>query len=131
MQFRDTVPAIELSEMVEDRRYMHYYHFNLNDDAPHLTETQREQLIELYPENSFYYTSKILGCRGAVEGAAYAPLMNKDRHLKPFEDINIGEIMEMGVFVDIGSNRDPENTEKASTVTLISLILPVKIFTKT
>ena len=95
---------------------MHYYHFNLNDDAPHLTETQREQLIELYPENSFYYTSKILGCRGAVEGAAYAPLMNKDRHLIPFEKINIGEIVEMGVFVDIGSNRDPENTEKASTV---------------
>lgn len=95
---------------------MHYYHFNLNDDAPHLTDLQREQLIELYPENSFYYSSKILGCRGAVEGAAYAPLMKKETHLKAFEKIDIGAISEMGVFVDIGSNRDPENTDKASTV---------------
>ena len=116
VQFRDTVPAAELSEMIEDRPYMHYYHFNLNDDAPHLTDLQREQLIELYPENSFYYSSKILGCRGAVEGAAYAPLMKKETHLKAFEKIDIGAISEMGVFVDIGSNRDPENTDKASTV---------------
>lgn len=116
VQFRDTVPAAELSEMIEDRPYMHYYHFNLNDDAPHLTDLQREQLIELYPENSFYYSSKILGCRGAVEGAAYAPLMKKETHLIPFEKIDIGAISELGVFIDIGSNRDPENTDKASTV---------------
>lgn len=116
VMFRETVPGAELSEMTEDRPYMHYYHFNLNDDAPHLTEEQRKQLVELYPENSFYYTSKILGCRGAVEGAAYAPLMRKETHLIPFENIEIGNLQEMSVFVDIGSNLNPEDAEKASTV---------------
>lgn len=116
VRFRETVPVAEISEMIEDKPFMHYYHFNLNDDAPHLTQEQRMRLIELYPENSFYYTSKILGCRGAVEGAAYAPLMDKNTHLIPFENIEIGNLQEIGVFIDVGSNRDPENTDKASTI---------------
>ncbi len=114
--FRESVPSVELCDMAEDKSYMHYYHFNLNDDAPHLTEDQRAQLKELYPENSFYYMSKILGCRGTVEGAAYAPLMKRDTHLIPFEKIEIGNLQEINLFVDIGSNTDPANTEKASTV---------------
>lgn len=40
----------------------------------------------------------------------------KETHLIPFEKIDIGAISELGVFIDIGSNRDPENTDKASTV---------------
>ena len=68
VQYRDNVPSVELSEMLEDKPYYHYYHFNIKDDAPHLTDEDRERLFSLYPENSFYYTSKILGVRGAVEG---------------------------------------------------------------
>lgn len=116
VMFRDGVPAAELTEMVEDKPYMHYYHFNLNDDAPHLTKEQRERLIALYPVNSFYYTSKILGCRGAVEGAAFAPLMDRDVHLIPFENINFQSLREIGLFVDVGSNRNPDDADKASTV---------------
>ena len=37
VMFRDTVPKIELDEMVEDRTDEHYYHFNLQDDCPHKT----------------------------------------------------------------------------------------------
>lgn len=114
--FRDSVPSAELSEMVEDKPYMHYYHFNLNDDAPHMTQEQRENLISLYPENSFYYTSKILGCRGAVEGAAFASLMDKTVHIVPFEKVDVGNIREIDVFIDVGSNRNPEEADKASTV---------------
>ena len=114
--FRDTVPSAELSEMVEDKPYMHYYHFNLNDDAPHMTQEQRENFISLYPENSFYYTSKILGCRGAVEGAAFASLMDKTVHIVPFEKVDVGSIREIDVFIDVGSNRNPEEADKASTV---------------
>lgn len=114
--FRDSVPSAELSEMVEDKPYMHYYHFNLNDDAPHMTQDQRENLISLYPENSFYYTSKILGCRGAVEGAAFASLMDKTVHIVPFEKVDVGSIREIDVFIDVGSNRNPEEADKASTV---------------
>lgn len=114
--FRDSVPSAELSEMAEDKQYMHYYHFNLNDDAPHMTQEQRENLISLYPENSFYYTSKILGCRGAVEGAAFASLMDKTVHIVPFEKVDVGSIREIDVFIDVGSNRNPEEADKASTV---------------
>lgn len=114
--FRDSVPSAELSEMVEDKPYMHYYHFNLNDDAPHMTQEQRENLSSLYPENSFYYTSKILGCRGAVEGAAFASLMDKTVHIVPFEKVDVGSIREIDVFIDVGSNRNPEEADKASTV---------------
>lgn len=116
VNYKDTVPSAELAEIVEDKPYMSYYHFNLNDDAPHLTQEDRDKLLELYPEGSFYYNSKILGVRGFVEGAAYAQLMNKETHLVPFEDIELGNLEEIGLFVDVGSNKDTSDTIKASTI---------------
>lgn len=116
VQYKDRVPQIELSEMMEDRPYMHYYHFNMEDDAPHLTQVEKERLNELYPHNSFYYYSKILGCRGYAEGAAYAPLMKKETHLIDFEDIELSNLWEIDLFVDIGSNKDVSDNKKASTV---------------
>lgn len=116
VMFKDSVPAIELAEMIEDKPYMHYYHFNMEDDAPHLTNEEKEKLKELYPKNSFYFYSKILGCRGFVEGSAYAQLMDKKTHLRPFEDINLNRLQEIVLSIDIGSNKDPSNTEKATTV---------------
>lgn len=116
VQFRDTVPALELNEMIEDRPYMHYYHFNMEDDAPHLSESEKKKLKELYPSNSFYYYSKILGCRGYVEGAAYATLMDKEVHLRDYNDINIRNLQEIMLVVDIGSNRNVHDTSKASTI---------------
>lgn len=116
VQFKEMVPAVELSEMVEDRPYMHYYHFNLEDDAPHLSDEDKQKLRELYPVNSFYYNSKILGCRGFVEGAAYAQLMDKQTHLRDYEDINFANLQEIVLVLDIGSNRDIADTSKASTV---------------
>lgn len=116
VMFPERVPAIEMAEMVQDKEYMHYYHFNLEDDTPHLTDEQRKMLMELYPENSFYYTSKILGCRGAVEGAAFAPLMDKTKHLVPFESLDLKAFYKFGFYVDVGSNKDPSDISKASTV---------------
>lgn len=116
VQFKSTVPSIELADMVEDKPYMHYYHFNLEDDAPHLTIEEKERLKELYPCNSFYYYSKILGCRGYAEGAAYASLMRKETHIIPFDNIQLGNLYEIGLFVDIGSNKDVSDNTKASTV---------------
>lgn len=116
VQYRDRVPQIELAEMTEDKSYMHYYHFNMEDDAPHLTEVEKERLNELYPHNSFYYYSKILGCRGYAEGAAYASLMDKSTHLIPFDNIELSNLWEIDLFVDIGSNKDVSDNKKASTV---------------
>lgn len=116
VEYADRVPAVELTEMLQDKDYMHYYHFNLDDDAPHLTEKERENLKSLYPENSFYYMSKIQGVRGVVEGAAYAELMNKDEHIIPFEDIDLNALEGIGLFVDVGSNTNTKDTSKASTI---------------
>ena len=116
VMFKDTVPAIELSEMIGDKPYMHYYHFNLEDDAPHLSQDEKTKLKELYPQNSFYYYSKILGCRGFVEGAAYAPLMDKTIHLRDFDDIILSNLQEIMLTVDVGSNRNISDTSKASTI---------------
>jgi PBSX family phage terminase large subunit len=116
VMMRENVPMQELSEMIEDKPYMHYYHFNLEDDAPHLTDDEREKLKELYPTNSFYYYSKILGCRGFVEGSAYAQLMQKHLHLIENNDIVLENLKEIMLVIDVGSNRDIEDTSKASTV---------------
>lgn len=116
VQFRDRVPQQELSEMIEDKPYMHYYHFNLEDDAPHLTIEEKHNLEELYPVNSFYYLSKILGCRGYVQGAAYATIMDKQIHLRDFDDILLDNLKELMLIVDVGSNRNIGDTTKASTV---------------
>ncbi len=120
VQFKDSVPAIELADMVEDKPYMHYYHFNLEDDAPHLTTEEKEKLKELYPKNSFYYYSKILGCRGFVEGAAYAELMDKHIHLREFDDIILNNLQEIILSVDVGSNKNISDTSKASTVATLT-----------
>lgn len=116
VNFRERVPAIEMADMIEDWSYASYYHFNLEDDAPHLSLADKDKLKQLYPENSFYYMSKVMGCRGFAEGAAYATLMDKETHLIPFENIELSNLWEIDLFVDVGSNKDPNDTTKASTV---------------
>jgi len=116
VQSPETTPSEELAEMVQDKPYMHYYHFNLEHDSPHLSEEDTEKLKELYPVGSFYYNSKVLGCRGFVEGAAYAQHMDKTIHLRDFEDINQSHLKEIVLSVDIGSSTDTANTKKSATV---------------
>jgi len=122
VQFKDMVPAVELAEMEQFKPngkvkpYMHYYHFNLNDDAPHMSEEQRNNLVELYPVGSFYHNSKVLGCRGFIEGAAYAQLMDRGIHLRDYGDTNLNYLDEIILSVDMGSNQDINNTSSASTI---------------
>ena len=42
--------------------------------------------------------------------------MDKATHLIPFEKIELSNLWEIGLFVDVGSNKDPADTSKASTV---------------
>jgi len=116
VMFRDRVPTVELADMLEDKPNFHYYHFNLNDDAPHFTKEQRKDLLELHPPNTFAYNSKVLGVRGYMSGAAYAPLMDKEIHLKRYEKINIPHLKEIVLSLDIGSSKDNTNPNKSTTV---------------
>ena len=116
VKFPDKVPAIEMADMKQDKSYYSYYHFNLNDDTPWKSDEDRQKLWELFPPGSFYYNSKILGCRGFVEGAAYATLMDRKIHLQSADNINIHKLKELVLSVDIGSNRTPEDKSKSTTV---------------
>ena len=115
VMFRDTVPKIELDEMVEDRADEHYYHFNLQDDCPHKTAEQTERLVRSYPVGSFYYYSKILGCRGFSEGAMYAPLLG-DVTLYSLDDLNINAFEEIVATVDVGASVNGDDTSKSHTI---------------
>lgn len=118
VMFRDTVPKIELDEMVEDRSDEHYYHFNLQDDCPHKTAEQTERLVNSYPVGSFYYYSKILGCRGFSEGALYAPLLG-DVQPVSFDDLNIDAFEEIVAAVDVGASVNGDDTSKSHTIVAI------------
>ncbi len=115
VMFRDTVPKIELDEMVGDRADEHYYHFNLQDDCPHKTAEQTERLVNSYPVGSFYYYSKILGCRGFSEGALYAPLLG-DTQLVSFADLNLDAFEEIVATVDVGASVNGDDTSKSHTI---------------
>jgi hypothetical protein len=115
VQFRDTVPKIELDEMVEDRADEHYYHFNLRDDCPHKTAEQTERLMRSYPVGSFYHFAKVLGCRGFAEGALYAPLLNDIKLINP-ADLNARNIEELVLTMDRGKSVNGEDTKTAHTI---------------
>ena len=118
VQFRSTVPNIELDEMIEDRPDEHYYHFNLQDDCPHKTAEQTERLMNSYPVGTFYYYSKILGCRGYSEGALYAPLLS-DVEVVSFADINITAFEEVVATVDVGASVNGDDDSKSHTIVAI------------
>ncbi len=115
VMFRDTVPKIELDEMIEDRADEHYYHFNLRDDCPHKTPEQTERLVNSYPVGSFYHFSKILGCRGFSEGALYAQLLG-DVNVVKFADLNINAFEEIVATVDVGASVNGDDTNKSHTI---------------
>lgn len=115
VMFKDTVPKIELDEMIEDRFDEHYYHFNLTDDCPHKTIEQTEHLMNSYPVGSFYHYSKILGCRGFSEGAMYAPLLG-GVELISLADLNLDAFEEVVATVDVGASVNGEDANKSHTI---------------
>lgn len=115
VMFRDTVPKIELDEMVEDRPSEHYYHFNLQDDCPHKTPEQTARLVNSYPVGSFYHYSKILGCRGYAEGALYAQLLGGVQ-LVSFADLNLNAFEEVVATVDVGASVNGDDDSKSHTI---------------
>lgn len=115
VQFRETVPKMELDEMDEERKDESYYHFNLRDDCPHKTAEQTERLMQSYPPGSFYHYAKVLGCRGYSEGAMYAPLLS-NAELVDQGDLNAQSIEELVVTMDRGKSVNGEDTKSAHTI---------------
>lgn len=119
VQYSDQVPEIELEEMLQDDKRYHYYHFNLEHDAPHMTEEQKEGLYRTYPPGSFYYYSKILGCRGFQDGVLYAPYMSNDL-LIDHDKINTDSLQEIICSVDMGTARGLDDKNHAHTIATVT-----------
>ncbi len=115
VQFADTVPKIELDDMIQDRPDEHYYHFNLRDDCPHKTAEHTQKLMNSYPVGSFYYYSKILGCRGYSEGALYAPLL-ADTKTVNIANLNLNAFEEVIAAVDVGASVNGDDASRSHTI---------------
>lgn len=61
-----------------------YWHFNFNDN-PIMTADKVDYYKLLYPVDSFYYNSKILGIRGVAEGVIFGKYLNDSFFSKSIE----------------------------------------------
>ena len=117
-QFKETVPQTELDALKGDMPSRHYYHFNLRDDCPHKTPEQTAALIATYPPGSFYYYSKILGCRGFSQGALYAPYISGDLLIENSR-INTRALGNVVCSVDMGTSTGMDDTKHAHTIATV------------
>lgn len=69
--FKDHIPDTEITKFRSEFSNSSYIHWNLLNDAPHMTDKQRQALIDLYVPGSFRYASKILGTPANATGAVY------------------------------------------------------------
>lgn len=118
VQYPETVPVVEMEDMMQDDSRYHYYHFNFQHDAPHMTQEQIEGLYRTYPVGSFYYYSKILGCRGFQDGVLYAKYMTNDL-IVDYDKINSNALEEIICSVDMGTNNGLDDTKHAKTIASI------------
>lgn len=117
-QFKETVPQIELDALKGDMPNRHYYHFNLQDDCPHKTTEQTAALIATFPPGSFYYYSKILGCRGFSQGSLYASYMTEDMLIDETR-INTDALGNVVCSVDMGTSAGLDDTKHAHTIATV------------
>lgn len=95
-----------------------YWHFNFNDN-PAMTVDKIEFFKTLYPPDSFYYNSKILGIRGVAEGVVFGKYLNdsffaptveavydgrKQRMTEIKRRMLFGEYIRYSIGIDLGNN---------------------------
>jgi hypothetical protein len=85
-----------------------YYYIGFKDN-PRMTKKQIEELYNSFPEDSFYYNSKIIGTRGFMEGLIFAEYMSQDKNMISFKDVHPNTATSKYVFhkytlgIDIGA----------------------------
>lgn len=101
-----------------------YWHFNFNDN-PIMTQDKIDFFKSLYPEDSFYYASKILGLRGVSEGVVFGKYLN-DSYLSKSQEyfykghnqvldeidylVKTNSYTRYTIGVDLGSNQEKKGT---------------------
>lgn len=80
------VPQSILNDMVpvENEKGWYYIHWTMEDN-PIMTPEKIERASSIYPVGSYYHTIKILGERGAPEGAIFAQYLNEEFYAQQIE----------------------------------------------
>lgn len=81
-QYEKDVPpeTMELLKKQKPSERYRYYFFGF-DDNPAMPEEDKRALFEEIPEGSWEHTTKLLGLRGAREGAIFAPFMTRKKNI--------------------------------------------------
>lgn len=97
-------PATTISDMEKvPNKKGYYYAFWGLDDHPTMSPEKKENIMNAYPEGSFYYLTKVLGVRGVQDGALYAHLI-KPHHYVDWSQVNLNAIKICEIGIDIGDN---------------------------
>lgn len=105
-----TIPQPILDEMAghERKKGWYYIHWNFNDN-PIMTPAKIEDIKNTYPVGSYYYTVKVLGIRGRVEGVIFK-ITNDNEYLEDENRIDLNRIIEYQIGLDLGNNENKRGT---------------------
>lgn len=90
----------------------YYWHFNFNDN-PVMTPELIERFKEVYPPDSFYYSSLVEGKRGVTEGVIFGKYLNETHDIKLVNTNNHAwedDYMRFSVGIDLGNNEIKRGT---------------------
>lgn len=76
-KYLNDIPPSILKELAKEKPIPNaiYWHFNFNDN-PAMTEDKVNRFKQMYPSDSFFFASKILGLRGVVEGVIFGKYLS-------------------------------------------------------
>ncbi len=118
-QYTEQYPVELLEQLSKEPKtgYTHWY-FTFDDNIA-CTPEKRQQIIDNAPMGTKLYKNKILGLRGVGAGGAYGDYMRRGIHLRRFEEVNFGALVNIHASLDIGSSINVEDTDKSASILTI------------
>lgn len=95
----------------------YYWHFNFNDN-PIMDDEQIEAMRMIFPVDSFFYKSKMLGLRGVAEGVIFAKSMQYEYLIlqnNVDEMLRLDQFVKYSIAVDLGNNDTKKGTGTITT----------------
>ena len=110
------VPQSILNDMdaVENKKGYYYFHWNFRDN-PVMTPEKIENIENIYPVNSYYYSIKIKGERGTAENSIFSQYI-KDSEVFG-KEYDTQRIIMYHVGLDIGNN----DAKRGTIMTLVGI----------
>lgn len=92
-KYLNDIPPSILSELAKETpiKNIIYWHFNFKDN-PIMTEDKVNRFKQMYPPDSFYYASKVLGLRGVVEGVIFGKYLHDGLFTKTITEFIAGKM---------------------------------------